>query len=211
MKSLEEIHPYISIHALLAESDAHQNRINKSLPYFYPRSPCGERQCWKRHKCRKSQKFLSTLSLRRATDKVLEAVSRNGISIHALLAESDNGRKSLNALAEYFYPRSPCGERPNFHRVRYNTVDISIHALLAESDLQRLTVKTQAAEISIHALLAESDQQSRGSYIRTEKFLSTLSLRRATVQHRLRLVLQKISIHALLAESDQKQTALLML
>ena len=147
---------------------------------FYPRSPCGERQCWKRHKCRKSQKFLSTLSLRRATDKVLEAVSRNGISIHALLAESDNGRKSLNALAEYFYPRSPCGERPNFHRVRYNTVDISIHALLAESDLQRLTVKTQAAEISIHALLAESDQQSRGSYIRTEKFLSTLSLRRAT-------------------------------
>ena len=182
MKSLEEIHPYISIHALLAESDAHQNRINKSLPYFYPRSPCGERQCWKRHKCRKSQKFLSTLSLRRATDKVLEAVSRNGISIHALLAESDNGRKSLNALAEYFYPRSPCGERPNFHRVRYNTVDISIHALLAESDLQRLTVKTQAAEISIHALLAESDQQSRGSYIRTEKFLSTLSLRRATLR-----------------------------
>ena len=42
-------------------------------------------------------------------------------------------------------------------------------------------MKTQAAEISIHALLAESDQQSRGSYIRTEKFLSTLSLRRATV------------------------------
>ena len=156
MKSLEEIHPYISIHALLAESDAHQNRINKSLPYFYPRSPCGERQCWKRHKCRKSQKFLSTLSLRRATDKVLEAVSRNGISIHALLAESDNGRKSLNALAEYFYPRSPCGERPNFHRVRYNTVDISIHALLAESDDTDWEI-VNVPKISIHALLAESD------------------------------------------------------
>ena len=157
MKSLEEIHPYISIHALLAESDAHQNRINKSLPYFYPRSPCGERQCWKRHKCRKSQKFLSTLSLRRATDKVLEAVSRNGISIHALLAESDNGRKSLNALAEYFYPRSPCGERPNFHRVRYNTVDISIHALLAESDDTDWEI-VNVPKISIHALLAESDR-----------------------------------------------------
>ena len=124
---------------------------------FYPRSPCGERQCWKRHKCRKSQKFLSTLSLRRATDKVLEAVSRNGISIHALLAESDNGRKSLNALAEYFYPRSPCGERPNFHRVRYNTVDISIHALLAESDDTDWEI-VNVPKISIHALLAESDR-----------------------------------------------------
>ena len=66
MKSLEEIHPYISIHALLAESDAHQNRINKSLPYFYPRSPCGERQWAKEPKC-SCRIFLSTLSLRRAT------------------------------------------------------------------------------------------------------------------------------------------------
>ena len=165
MKSLEEIHPYISIHALLAESDAHQNRINKSLPYFYPRSPCGERPAFVAINPF-ALLFLSTLSLRRAT----------GVSL----------------------------------KIRPELL-ISIHALLAESDLQRLTVKTQAAEISIHALLAESDQQSRGSYIRTEKFLSTLSLRRATVQHRLRLVLQKISIHALLAESDQKQTALLML
>ena len=78
-----------------------------------------------------------------------------------------------------FYPRSPCGERPTITGIIYSD-----------------------RKISIHALLAESDQQSRGSYIRTEKFLSTLSLRRATVQHRLRLVLQKISIHALLAESD---------
>ena len=146
----------ISIHALLAESDLFALQSSAKLPYFYPRSPCGERQCWKRHKCRKSQKFLSTLSLRRATDKVLEAVSRNGISIHALLAESDNGRKSLNALAEYFYPRSPCGERPNFHRVRYNTVDISIHALLAESDDTDWEI-VNVPKISIHALLAESD------------------------------------------------------
>ena len=79
------------------------------------------------------------------------------ISIHALLAESDNGRKSLNALAEYFYPRSPCGERPNFHRVRYNTVDISIHALLAESDDTDWEI-VNVPKISIHALLAESDR-----------------------------------------------------
>ena len=37
---------------------------------------------------------------------------RNTISIHALLAESD--QKALDQLIGpvYFYPRSPCGERP---------------------------------------------------------------------------------------------------
>ena len=157
MKSLEEIHPYISIHALLAESDAHQNRINKSLPYFYPRSPCGERQCWKRHKCRKSQKFLSTLSLRRATDKVLEAVSRNGISIHALLAESDNAGKGTNAgKAKNFYPRSPCGERQWAKEPK-----CSCRIFLSTLSLRRATW---------HLGIPDD----------TFLFLSTLSLRRAT-------------------------------
>ena len=79
------------------------------------------------------------------------------ISIHALLAESDSSfpLKSLipfpflstlslrratiltnKILINYnhFYPRSPCGERPNIAMVRIKVVDISIHALLAESD-----------------------------------------------------------------------------
>ena len=56
----------ISIHALLAESDAIYPSSTPPKEYFYPRSPCGERhdtsslmQC--------QAKFLSTLSLRRAT------------------------------------------------------------------------------------------------------------------------------------------------
>ena len=67
MKSLEEIHPYISIHALLAESD---NKVSDIA-------------IW-------DNKFLSTLSLRRAT--MLEKAQmqeKPKISIHALLAESD--------------------------------------------------------------------------------------------------------------------------
>ena len=57
--------------------------------YFYPRSPCGERRmrrCTVAGSCR----FLSTLSLRRAT---IQPGCRQP------------GKK-------YFYPRSPCGERP---------------------------------------------------------------------------------------------------
>ena len=87
----------------------------------------------------------------------------------------------------HFYPRSPCGERQRTQAgSRHNTA------------------------ISIHALLAESDQQSRGSYIRTEKFLSTLSLRRATnpVVDVRRATGTAISIHALLAESDDFRRAI---
>ena len=58
----------------------------------------------------------------------------------------------------HFYPRSPCGERPADVYYQANAVDISIHALLAESD---------------HLVVFGSDCRN--------KFLSTLSLRRATV------------------------------
>ena len=56
--------------------------------------------------------FLSTLSLRRATSPV--SASTN--------------------YAAYFYPRSPCGERPIRKRQVIPIKQISIHALLAESD-----------------------------------------------------------------------------
>ena len=56
------------------------------------------------------------------------------ISIHALLAESDNWDQGHISGDEHFYPRSPCGERPEVGIPNTNTSKISIHALLAESD-----------------------------------------------------------------------------
>ena len=56
--------------------------------------------------------FLSTLSLRRATKITITVDDSTLISIHALLAESDVCQLLLNRLFVYFYPRSPCGERP---------------------------------------------------------------------------------------------------
>ena len=146
----------ISIHALLAESDlknaitaAPQQEFLSTLSlrratcsfcpadsqrgHFYPRSPCGERlDC---HLSGTSySKFLSTLSLRRATFRVAVPEHIIVISIHALLAESDDkptqtapaAVQFLSTLSlrratppphinlsnkRYFYPRSPCGER----------------------------------------------------------------------------------------------------
>ena len=100
----------ISIHALLAESDLNCSRKGLAMRYFYPRSPCGERP--------KSDtatafplSFLSTLSLRRATLRVLDGSKSSIISIHALLAESDIACAGRFKLVYNFYPRSPCGER----------------------------------------------------------------------------------------------------
>ena len=171
------------------------------ISYFYPRSPCGERQ---------------------AANGLAHAPPE--ISIHALLAESDTESVSIDQLAHNFYPRSPCGERHGDLRRADMIQRISIHALLAESD-QTVTKWASSAKISIHALLAESDKSS-WSLTRLNRnisihallaesdglgfcyhcddvaFLSTLSLRRATAPNRRPCRCNKISIHALLAESD---------
>ena len=57
-------------------------------------------------------------------------------------------------------------------------------------------------EISIHALLAESDVEKVPADVYYQAFLSTLSLRRATIALFDFPIVPVISIHALLAESD---------
>ena len=79
---------FISIHALLAESDCRFAHHTTPYRHFYPRSPCGERLA-KFASMMNLSRFLSTLSLRRATYNAYETINRNRISIHALLAESD--------------------------------------------------------------------------------------------------------------------------
>ena len=125
--------------------------------HFYPRSPCGERLVSVSMAVAESV-FLSTLSLRRATQLVRYLVKPFCISIHALLAESDRVYFFFCVVYHYFYPRSPCGERLDKHCEFYRNNGISIHALLAESDSM------------IGAIL----------WRRSWLFLSTLSLRRAT-------------------------------
>ena len=82
-----------------------------------------------------------------------------------------------------FYPRSPCGER---HRLRKNRQREII--FLSTLYLRRATIVggagNNAIRISIHALLAESDYGFCEGGVSFEKFLSTLSLRRATAIRR---------------------------
>ena len=146
--------------------------------YFYPRSPCGERHTMTTTICIVS-KFLSTLSLRRATGYTVNFHAKAGISIHALLAESDvsfmlydtSSLIFLSTLslrratvapvlavgrAGYFYPRSPCGER---HILC--VVGVQVGGFLSTLSLRRATQNYECFEW-------------------IKEFLSTLSLRRAT-------------------------------
>ena len=128
---------YISIHALLAESDTMGVTVLGIQHHFYPRSPCGERLP------------INVMS-----------VSAVQISIHALLAESDIDSSRAASFQHHFYPRSPCGERHPAKSESLTTYFISIHALLAESDISTLYNILKLLTISIHALLAESDRQN---------------------------------------------------
>ena len=170
--------------------------------------------------------FLSTLSLRRATAAEHRLLALNSISIHALLAESDPFSTALRPAAKIsihallaesdlpvflsgfwaylflstlslrrathciwilcrqhpdFYPRSPCGERRGSSSKSTRCLRISIHALLAESDAWCMSRKTpvQAAFLSTLSLRRATLPET-AAVVPSRQFLSTLSLRRAT-------------------------------
>ena len=148
----------ISIHALLAESDL-----------------------WVLRKVPILSIFLSTLSLRRATSPCVgwlhivynfyprspcgeRQSSRRLIHHLSKFLSTLSLRRATPCILSYseviadFYPRSPCGERPTPPKHGRKRPKISIHALLAESDFPIVP-----AELTMLV------------------FLSTLSLRRATL------------------------------
>ena len=146
---------------------------------FYPRSPCGERRA------------------RECARGPLRA-----ISIHALLAESDGACRARPQSRPQFLSTLSLRRATRRAKDTAGSLAISIHALLAESDVNAPIRKFCKSRISIHALLAESDFTVPDLGKRDIRFLSTLSLRRATPEGAGKRQPAQISIHALLAESD---------
>ena len=125
--------------------------------HFYPRSPCGERPAGNKAGA-ESFKFLSTLSLRRATQRYhRQAADRGYFYPRSPCGERPPFSPSGRMTRPYFYPRSPCGERLFMGWIFRVHLCISIHALLAESDHLYDDITGLDFVISIHALLAESD------------------------------------------------------
>ena len=111
----DTLHTPISIHALLAESDMRPKNRKKRHNNFYPRSPCGERRQQRTATLPRVRYFYPrspcgerhlVLSLRTdgkkhfyprspCGERLIDAIDvskHQGISIHALLAESDTAR-----------------------------------------------------------------------------------------------------------------------
>ena len=153
-------------------------------------------------------KFLSTLSLRRATKACRTWTYERLISIHALLAESDGASSKYMSYGWDFYPRSPCGERRSAADLPRPVQDFYPRSPCGERQVLRYGVLT-ASLISIHALLAESDRHLHCDGGDQSYFYprSPCGERRAFCKR------QKgnhpISIHALLAESDVRPSSLM--
>ena len=169
----------ISIHALLAESDREPTAL---------RTP--------------HQRFLSTLSLRRATlffgrdaPKPRYFYPRSPCG-ERLRRHRGNDRCPVN-----FYPRSPCGERPYTR-----TQSASLSLFLSTLSLRRATHQGQnipdALPISIHALLAESDLRHCTTYLNCSHFYPRSPCGERPMRRTYPVRVNGISIHALLAESD---------
>ena len=156
MKAMNDIR--ISIHALLAESDAPDPAALVQAP-----------------------KFLSTLSLRRAT----------------------HPGQPVRGLPSNFYPRSPCGERRLCPICQWRRSLISIHALLAESDPKNPMIRIDKIPFLSTLSLRRATKSDTATAFPLS-FLSTLSLRRATRVLDGSKSSMQISIHALLAESDRR-------
>ena len=123
----------ISIHALLAESDAVVFGATALAYHFYPRSPCGERHANLRRHCG-NDNFYPRSPCGERLIVTVGLLMFSLISIHALLAESDVASNFKHPEPSEFLStlslrRATCAI-PGVRR----TVPISIHALLAESD-----------------------------------------------------------------------------
>ena len=146
--------------------------------YFYPRSPCGERPG-------------------------APCIMAYWPHFYPRSPCGERRQRSvvLGACVRHFYPRSPCGERPHPIGILVTVIVISIHALLAESDAVNIQRPTAKNDFYPRSPCGERPAAMLLTFL-SFKFLSTLSLRRATVKSFMRNGFFLISIHALLAESD---------
>ena len=148
--------PVISIHALLAESDMIRPRSCNVKPNFYPRSPCGERPGSGHTSQQNAIYFYPRSPCGERPRTGLTYGGGQNISIHALLAESDEPTTSRNNKNNVFLSTLSLRRATALLNAQNRHL-----AFLSTLSLRRATmyhtIDRERACISIHALLAESD------------------------------------------------------
>ena len=196
LNSQKEKHSTLS----LRRATPRHRRCTAFRTYFYPRPPCGERLTNKRLDERE-RNFYPRSPCGERLRRVLELRQALGISIHALLTESD-----LVPLLTYrrvtFLSTLSLRRATGLCRAATSGWTISIHALLTESDVSNSQKSGTLTNFYPRSPYGERQNQ-RELLLRYQVFLSTLSLRRATRGDWRCAGLLDISIHALLTESDK--------
>ena len=166
----------------LRRATEHTNNGGNTNLHFYPRSPCGERPGL-------------GVGLYLATE----------ISIHALLAESDQANGCTTVPNFNFYPRSPCGERHVACPFWKTIENFYPRSPCGERHQTQNPPRRNTPYFYPRSPCGERPIVNNIIFV-PRKFLSTLSLRRATNVRSNRANFSRISIHALLAESDRPDT-----
>ena len=170
--------------------------------------------------------FLSTLSLRRATPRLSRVVPTPIFLSTLSLRRATSCGLASHQIQKHFYPRSPCGERHTKREVAKRTTDNFYPRSPCGERPTGPTPVPIAPYFYPRSPCGERPLSLLRSVIFIALFLSTLSLRRATVimeatkvenqyfyprspcGERQQVTFwqdidERISIHALLAESDQ--------
>ena len=174
--------------------------ISKPLRYFYPRSPCGERP----HPIGvfvRIVKFLSTLSLRRATAPPYNLIIQHAFLSTLSLRRATGSATGISSKTADFYPRSPCGER----QAIYPCVTPP-KVFLSTLSLRRATRETMPSTRHISHFYPRSPCGERRAIGQLQCVLGYFYPRSPCGERPWargsRVTYVEISIHALLAESD---------
>ena len=100
----------------LRRATGHRTNGNSSDTYFYPRSPCGERLATALNQYLKEQISIHAL-LAESDHGFLRGLPKEHLFLSTLsLRRATNGLEIIANNITYFYPRSPCGERRGLGR-----------------------------------------------------------------------------------------------
>ena len=169
----------ISIHALLAESDGWFAGRAVRDPHFYPRSPCGERRGASRASSQSRRHFYprSPCGERRVL-RIVSVCNDNNFYPRSPCGERRCSSRWRNSTGRYFYPRSPCGERHDVDGGDLVHVNFYPRSPCGERRKALSGVNKQIKFLSTLSLRRATNLNLPSSPM--ERFLSTLSLRRAT-------------------------------
>ena len=195
-----ETHPAISIHALREKGDGGGGQRQEAGRLFLS-TPSARRTTKRLEGLTPIQKFLSTPSARRAT-VILKLKHDDDKFLSTPSARRATSSASSSSTSVPIFLSTPSARRATCPaQLRQVSPGISIHALREEGDRFWFCCEWRRRHFYPHPPRGERQGQCAG-WFSSHRFLSTPSVRRATMLAMTAFAKDAISIHALREEGD---------